>query len=228
MHAQPTRGRARQRGGGASALLLRQLWVQAATGAVTGRCRHVHTPFARTRTHARTRARTHAGRHARTHARTHAHTHTHTNTRTHTRTHTRTRTLASGKKMPPARAATEGIAGESTASPSTSEYVRPSVVLPKAATWRARARVSSQRCVGAGDTHARACGVCWAAQRRARGEQRTKLAQRNPGPAWQHTHTTTHTHTHTPYTPYTTTHTPYTPYTRTQHVLGTRAQRTME
>ena len=36
--------------------------------------------------------------------------------------------------MPPARAATEGIIGESSASPSTSAYVRPSVVLPKAAT----------------------------------------------------------------------------------------------
>lgn len=43
-------------------------------------------------------------------------------------------TLASGKKMPPARAATEGMAGDSTASPSTREYVSPRVVLPKAAT----------------------------------------------------------------------------------------------
>ena len=35
--------------------------------------------------------------------------------------HARHSALASGKKMPPARAATDGIAGESSASPNTSE-----------------------------------------------------------------------------------------------------------
>lgn len=35
--------------------------------------------------------------------------------------HPHTRTLARGKKMPPARAATDGMAGDSTASPSTRE-----------------------------------------------------------------------------------------------------------
>mmetsp|Transcript_45100 Transcript_45100/g.134648 ORF Transcript_45100/g.134648 Transcript_45100/m.134648 type:complete len:244 (-) Transcript_45100:312-1043(-) len=48
--------------------------------------------------------------------------------------HARHSALANGKKMPPARAATDGMAGESSASAMTSEYVRPSVVLPNALT----------------------------------------------------------------------------------------------
>ncbi len=39
-------------------------------------------------------------------------------------------TLARGKKMPPARAATEGMAGARSASANTKEYVRPRVVFP--------------------------------------------------------------------------------------------------
>ena len=43
-------------------------------------------------------------------------------------------TFARGKKIPPARAATEGMAGDRRASAKTREYVRPREVLPKAAT----------------------------------------------------------------------------------------------
>mmetsp|Transcript_23928 Transcript_23928/g.77747 ORF Transcript_23928/g.77747 Transcript_23928/m.77747 type:complete len:201 (-) Transcript_23928:118-720(-) len=50
--------------------------------------------------------------------------------------HARQSALVSGKKMPPARAASDGMAGASSASLNTSEYVSPSVDLPKRLTTR--------------------------------------------------------------------------------------------
>jgi hypothetical protein len=52
-------------------------------------------------------------------------------------------TWARGKKMPPARAATEGMAGASSASAMTRLYVRPSVVLPNSDTMLYAMRLPS-------------------------------------------------------------------------------------